>query len=349
VLQQVCAHHPAQEVGDLISSFSQWFVSYQKKPAIKQVTWVCGSESVLVDDVVETIRSNFGTDPWCFSSFTAGTDSDREIWADLDQHPIDGRTPRLVVVHSAEKLADLGRISEWMATKNKNPLTSVVFISNQPELAREELTREMKRDRTKPTLKPHLAAIQGRGSLVECKAFTQATAKHAVAWVQSKVAIRPGVAGKLLERANGDLRLTRDAVVKLSAFPDEISEQTINLLLSARPRLSFVDALLELDKRAALLALEYMDPSEYSGALGLLDQRIDVIGRVRDMLVSHASTAQISSALGTMGFLTRDLVPLAKAYDQKRRQQLRDLLARTDEALKGGVTVGPLEVLVHFW
>lgn len=252
-------------------------------------------------------------------------------------------------MRKAQRLKHLDRIAEWVSTKNKNPLTYVVFVSEEPELVREEQTKEMRKDRIKPALLPHLLAIQGKGALIECKPFTAATAKHAVTWVQTKVTIRRGIAGKLLERANGDLRLTRDAYRKLSAFPEEISEQTINLLLSARPRLSFVDALLEIDKRAAFLALDYMEPTEYSAAIGLLDQRLEIIGTVRDMLVSHASQAQISAALGTMGFLARDLIPLAKAYDQKRRLQLRQLLASVDEALKSGITRGPLEILVHYW
>jgi DNA polymerase III delta subunit len=332
-----------------LSSFSQWFVAYQKKPAIKQISWLCGSETVLVNDIVDTIHSHFSPEPWCFSSYVVGEDPERAVWADLDQHPIDGRTPRLILVRAAERLKHPERIAEWMKTKNKNPLTHVVFVSNDPEFAREEPTPEEKKARTKPELKPHLKAIQGKGTLVECKPFTQATAKHAVSWVQSKVEIRRGVAGKLLERANGDLRLTRDAFRKLAEFPEEISEQTINLLLSARPRLGFVDAMLEIDKRAAMLALEFMEPQEYSAAIGMLDQRLELVGTVRDLLVSHASQAQISAALGSQGFLARDLVPLAKAYDAKRRHQLRQTLARTDEALKDGITYGPMQVLVHFW
>jgi DNA polymerase III delta subunit len=332
-----------------VSSWSQWFVSYQKNPTIKQVTWLCGTEPVLIDEVIEAIRSHFSTEPWCFSVHTVERATERALWEDLDQHPIDGRTPRLVLVRGAERLQQPERLIEWMQTKNKNPLTHVIFVADAPELAREPLTSDQKRDRKKPDLVPHLQAIQGKGTLVECKPFTQATAKHAVAWVRTKVSIRPGVAGKLLERANGDLRLTRDAFRKLSVFPDEITEQTINLLLAARPRMSFVDALLEVDKPAALLALEYMEPKEYSAAIGLIDQRLDLLGTVRDLVVSHATNAQISSALGTMGFLAKDLVPLAKTYDQKRRQQIRNLLAIVDEALKNGITHGPMQVLVFFW
>jgi hypothetical protein len=252
-------------------------------------------------------------------------------------------------MRGANRLQHLDRIADWVRTKNRNPLTYVVFVSDELSLAREEVTSEHKKEKTKPPYLPHLQAINGKGALIECRPFTQATAKHAVAWVQTKVTIHKGIAGKLLERANADLRLTRDAYRKLALFPDEISEQTINLLLAARPRMTFVDALLEIDKRAAMLALEYLPEREYSSAIGLLDQRLEVVGTVRDMLVSHATTAQISSALGTMGFLARDLIPLAKAYDQKRRQQLRALLARTDEALKAGITRGPLEALVVFW
>lgn len=332
-----------------MSSFSQWFVSYQKTKSVKQVTWVCGTEPVLMEDIVSTLASHFSPDPWCLSTFVAGEDSEKEIWADLDQYPVDGKSPRLVVVRRAEQLESPERLVDWIATKNTNPLTSVVFLANTPELQREEQTAEQRRDRKKPELVPHLKAVQGKGSLIECKPFTQSTAKHAVTWVQTKVDIRRGIAGKLLERANGDLRLTRDAVRKLSAFPEEVTEQTINLLFSAQPRMSFVDALLVLDKPAASLALEHLPADEYSRTLGMLDQRLEVVGTVRDMLVSRSTTGQITAALGNMGFLAKDLIPMAKTYDPKRRDYLRTLLARTDHALRSGITVGPLESLVALW
>lgn len=332
-----------------MSSFSQWFVSYQKKPAIKQVTWICGTEPVLMDDILDTLLTHFSEEPWCRSVYVVGDQKERLIWEDADQHPIDGRTPRVIVVKGAEKLKKPERIIEWVNHQRRNPMTYLVFLADTPELEREEPTEEQKKERKKGPLVPHLAALQGKATMVECKPFTQATAKHAVSWVQSKVEIRRGVAGKLLERANGDLRLTRDAFRKLSQFPDEISEQTINLLLSARPRLSFVDALLEVDKSAALLALDYLPKSEYSQVIGLLDQRIELLGTVRDLLMSHSSQAQISAALGTQGFLAQDLIPLAKVYDRKRRQEIRKLLAATDEALRLGVTDGPVQALVLFW
>ena len=332
-----------------MTSFSQWFVSYQKNQSIKQVTWLCGTESVLIEDIIETHKKHFGTDPWCLSTYTAGDDTDKEIWADLFSHPVDGQTKRLVIVRSAEQLKRLEGVAEFMSTKNKNPLTHVIFVSNEPELGRFDPTPEQKKERKKGDLFPHISANQGKGATIECKPFTQATAKHAVSWVQSKVEIRRGVAGKLLERANGDLRLTRDAIQKLAAFPDEITEQTINLLLSARPRMSFVDALIEIDKRAALLALDYMPQSEYSSAIGLLDQRLEVLGRVREMVISHQPMSKITAALGTMGFLARDLVPVSKMYDNKRRDACRHLLAKTDEAVRAGIAKGPMELLVHFW
>jgi DNA polymerase III delta subunit len=252
-------------------------------------------------------------------------------------------------VYGADRLKRPERIIEWMERRKDNPLTFVVFVSGEESLAREEQTAEQRKEKKQAALVPHLLAIQGKGHLIECKPFTNNTAKHAVTWVCSKVDIRRGVAGKLLERANGDLRLTRDAFRKLSVFPEEITEQTINLLLSARPRMSFVDALLDIDKSAALLALDYMEESEYSAAIGLLDQRLEVLGTVRDLLMAHATRAQVSAALGTQGFLAQDLIPLAKSYDRRRRQECRALLERTDSALKSGIGRDAMVVLVLFW
>lgn len=331
-----------------MSSFSQWFVAYQKNKVMKQVTWVCGSEAVLVDDVVDTLRGSRIFEEWNFESYSVGSDRERDIWASLDQHPID-KTMRLVVVRHADQLKHLGRIEQWVKNRTTNPLTYVIFVSDEPALARVTLTPEERKVKIKAELLPHLAAISGKGALIECRPFTQATAKHAVSWVESKIKIRRGVAGHLLDRANGNLRLVRDAVRKLRAFDDEVTKQTIELLLSEQPRSSFVEALLAHDKKTALLALSSTPPTEYSSIIGLLDQRLDVLGTVHDMMVSHQTPAQITLKLGTMGFLAKDLMPISKAYDPKRRLALRKNLSVADEAIKGGIVEGPLQALTLFW
>lgn len=309
---------------------------------------MCGTEPVLRDFIVEKALEHFADSPWSRVFYWANTDDSDEIWAELDQFPLDGE-PRIVVVRYAEKLSDLHRLKDWVASRTKNPLTHVLFVSSEPELSREEPTKEMLKERKKPALLPHLAAIYGKGSLVECKPFTQATAKHAVKWVQSMVPIRPGTAGKLLERANGDLRLTMSTVRKLAAFPEEITEQSINLLLSARPRMSFHDALLTLDKPAAMLALDYLQPDQYSAEIGLLDQRLEVLGVVRDMVLMHKNRGEIAKALGPMGFMASEFMAVSKMYDKRRRDAARALLAKTDAALKAGQTRGPMQALAVLW
>ncbi len=331
-----------------MSSFSQWFTTWQRTKVMKQVTWVCGSEVVLVDDVVDTLRGSRELKEWSFQTFSAGTDPEKEIWAALDQHPID-KTARLVIVRHAEKLKRTERIELWVKNRTTNPLTSVIFVSAEEVLARVPLTPEERKAKVKAELVPHLLAIQGKGALIECRPFTQATAKHAVTWVESKIKIRRGVAGYLLDRANGNLRLVRDAVRKLRAFDDEVTQQNIELLLSEQPRSTFVDALLSLDKKTALLALNSTPTADYSSILGLLDQRLDVLGDVHDMVMRHMNIGQITAQLGSMGFLAKELLPVSKAYDAKRRLALRKNLSIADEAVRGGIVVGPLEALVHFW
>lgn len=332
-----------------MATFSQWFVAQQKSPSVKQVSWLCGSERVLVDYVLHDIIANLPHAEWSRATYWAGTDNENDIWEDLSQWPLDSDLARLVVVRDAEKLKQTQNIIEWVSSRTQNPLTYVVFVSNDAELAREEQTKAQQKERKKPELLPHLRAIQGRGVLVECRPFTQATAKHAVTWVQSRVEIRKGVAAKLLERANGDMRLVESTLRKLSSFPEEITDQSVALLMSAQPRMSFPDALLSLDKQTALLALDRMQPSEYSSAIGLLDQRMEVLGLVREMVLAHKNIWEISNALGPMGFLAKEFIAISKAYDQKRRDSARLLLEKTDAALKAGQTVGPMEALVLLW
>lgn len=196
---------------------------------------------------------------------------------------------------------------------------------------------------------PLLAALGRRVQAVECRPFTQATAKHAVAWVRSLVPMQINVAAHLLNRANGDLRLVRDTCVKLKAFGEEATIPVIDALLSQRPRVDFRTALVQRRKKDALFALSRMSPDEYSRTIGQIDNDLDLAGLIYDMTNQHATSGEIARAAGRQAFLVPPLLPFAKHYDPKTRVRLRGALAVADEALRGGVRDGVLEGLVLQW
>jgi DNA polymerase III delta subunit len=329
-----------------MSTFSQWRTAHAKS-GVKQITWVCGTEQVLIEEVVRTIKDDLAPESWNYIPLSVGEDTERSIWSEIDQHPIDSGM-RLVVIRNAERIKDWFRLEDWIRFRNLNPNSYLVFVSNEDRLQRLPVPEGAERG-TKGAIAPHIAALSGKGTAVECRPYTQATAKYAVKWVQEKAPMRDGIAGYLLDRANGDLRLVRDICEKLAVFPDDISITTVNALLSEQPRDDFSDALMALDKKTALLSLEQLPESEYSRTLGLLDSRLDLAGLVHDMQSEYKSPSQISAAAGSKAFLVKDILPVSKHYDRKRRLQIRKVLATADEALRSGNSIAVLEAVVALW
>lgn len=331
-----------------MSTWSQYWTRLRKNPAPRQVTWLCGNEPILIDEVVNHILSVLGPDETGRVSLSAGLIPEKDVWAALDQQPL-GPGVRVVIVRHADQLQDWDRFIDWITNRTRNPRTYLVFISDEERVPRVELTPEQKRAHEKPGPAPHIAAIGAKGHVVECRPFTSATAKVSLEWVKSKVPMRDTVAKHLLERANWDLRLVRDTLLKLSVFPGEVTVQVINALMSQRPRDTFTDALLALDKKTALLALEDVRPDDVGRLIGLLDHNLDLAGTIYDMRAEHKSSSDMAKALGPQAFLIKDLMKVSRHYDIRRRAMIRQSLAMADVAYRNGHTTGVLEAVVTQW
>lgn len=331
-----------------MATFSQYFTSIQKKPEPRQITWVCGPEIILVEEVVQRITTQLGPEPWNAATLSVGEDSERSVWAALDQHPL-GNSVRLVVVRHADRLQDWDRFIQWIKDRSRNPRTYVVMVSDEESVPRTEVTQQQRRMGEKSQPLPHIAAIGTKGHVVECKSFTTATAKKSVEWVQSKVRIREGVAKHLLTRSNWDLRLVRDLCVKLSVFPGEVTITVVNALMAEQPRDTLVDALMSLDRRTALLAASMTPPSDIGRILGLLDATLDRAGMIHDMQSDHREQSEMARALGPQAFLLGSLLNVSKHYNAKRRTEIRQVLATVDAAYQSGETESLLEVVISQW
>ena len=333
-----------------MTTFNQWMRGISKNPAPRQITWVCGEEQVLVDDVVAYVKRYLGPEPWNCVTLVVGEDSERAIWNAANQYPLGG-SPRLVVIRNVDAMKDWDPFLLWIKHRSLNPRTHLVLISSEHKIPKTEPTPEERRRGGKPESLPHIAAIGARGHVIECRPYTTATSKYSIEWVQSKVRMREGVAKQLLIRANFNLRLVRDVCVKLSVLPPEmeITTSIINNMLTERPRDSFSDALLALDRKTALLALQEIQPDDYGRIIGLLDSRVDLASMVHDMMNEHRAPHEIARAAGPQAWLVPDIMAVAKHYNSKRRDQIRNLLAIVDEAYRGGQRTGILEMLVASW
>lgn len=331
-----------------MATFSMWFTGTKKTPAPRQITWVCGPEVVLVEDIVSYIVGYLAPEPWNLATLVAGEDSEREIWAALDQHPM-GSSPRVVVLRHVERIQSWERFIQWVKDRGRNPRTYLVLVSSEESVPKEELTAQQRREHVRPGPLPHIAAIGTKGHVVECKPFTPATALKSVEWVVSKAPMRDVVARYLLTRTNWNLRMVRDTCLKAAVFPGEVTAAVITALVSEQPRDTLADALMALDRKTALLAAEEMDPNDLGRLIGLLDSKLDTVGTVHDMMLEHRSLGEMAKALGPQAFLLNDLMKVSKHYDTARRHKIRKVLAIADEAHRSGATTGVIEAVISLW
>lgn len=332
-----------------MSTFSQWWRGYQKKPGIKPVTWVCGSERVLVEDVVSTLRRAVDPQVWNYVPISVGEDSERDIWAEVFTLPTGLNQSRLVVIRGAERLKQPERLGLFLKRAGAHPDVYVIAVSGESSVPRVEPDEDQRKRGAKGDVAPHVAALAGKGTVVECRPFTGDTAAVAVDWVKSKTGMREAVAGHLLNRADGNMRLVRDTCVKLAVMGGEATISAINDLLSEQPRDTFVDALVAMDKKSALAALERLQPDDYSRVLGLLDSQLDLAGMVHDMQAERRPPYEIMRQAGNKSFLVKELMSVSRHYDVKRRVSIRKTMVLADEALRSGARIGVMESVVARW
>ncbi len=313
-----------------------------KNHTVRPVTWVCGPERVFVEQVVDMIRTEVAPSEFDSVNMTAGIDTERAIWSEAEQQPMLGA--RLLVIRAAEHLVQWDRLDKFIKSRAEHPTTKILLVSNLDRPMMVGSTRDSEQE-----LAPHLANLNARtGYIVECRPLTQGSAESAITWVQSMIKVKVHTAAHLLERSNGNIRLVRDICIKLQSFDGEVTLSTINELLAQRPRDEFSEAVIQRDKKSALLAAKHIAPSEYGRVIGLVDSQVEFAGLLHDMQAARATTSEIAEAAGGRRFLIPHVLPYARAYGPKRRLQIRRVLAQADEAVRSGATVGVLESLVAF-
>lgn len=253
--------------------------------------------------------------------------------------PFGLQATKLTVVRGAEALTRKEDFLQYIRDRGTLSRNYVIFISTEAGL---------RRDEEGATWEP-LVFLKGKGSLVECRPFTASTAKHAVSWASERANIQIRVSEHLLNRANGDMRVVRDTLDKLSAFPGEASLRDVDEMFEEIAAQDMLDAIFAMDKKSALAALQDLPTSEYSRMIGLIDARLELAGHVHDLRVSGKNSGEIARSAGNKAFLVPRMLPVAKYYDKGRRLRIRKYLALLDEYSEWGVPDGALEGLISIW
>ena len=320
-----------------MATFSQWLRA--GCPA-KRITWVCGPEQVLADDVVSAICSAVPGGGLHCGQYSAGADPEREIWAACAVIPPPGEQ-RLVIVRDAHKLRRPGELVPLVKAGREAAGLHLLFVSADADFPRE-------RDGDgKSVLAPHLAALRDSryGQLIRC---VPPKDDDLLDWAaRCWPGLGRNAAWRLLEAAGGDLGAVRAAGAKAVAT-GLLAEKYIPVLGEPPPGGQFAELLVRGD-RAAALAAARTAPLAAGSAIGLLDSRLGTLAAIRDGQRRGLEDKDIASRLGVPRFLIGAYRDVAHAYDPARVRACRELLAVADAAWRTGADRGVAEVLAASW
>jgi DNA polymerase III delta subunit len=304
------------------------------KGELRRVTWVCGEQRVLVEEVVDTVRALAQPGPLDCVSLTAGTVPDRDLWAAASLYPVGER--RLVLIREAQRITRFGPLLDWLGNLRALPGVYLLLVSDEHDLPTAKVD-----GKTQPA--DYVEAMRApRGHLVRCSALNQS---DAIAWVQRRAALDQETALHLLRRTGGDLGRAGAVCAKLALFDGQPSMQAIDALVAQAPE-EFVEALLHLRRTEAVHAAESVPERDYPAIIGLLDLRLDLMA-----VLWRANRAGLRSREihGEPQWLVQRYLPAAKHYEPERIDRMRHVLAVLDDAVRTGARAGVLEALTALW
>lgn len=318
-----------------MGTYSMWR-THADQGVTRRVTYVCGDQRALVEDVVATVRRQVAASELDSISTTG---ADRELWALAHQHPMVAGAARLIVVRDAEKVSNWAPLPGWLANTRQLPGVHLLFVSGAADLPREKGP-----GKRAPT-QPHIEAMKPpRGFVVKCSALSE---KDAIAWVRSRSYLDEHAARHLLTRVGGNLSAAGAVCAKVVVFGDvAVTTTIIDQLTRAIPADTFVDSLLTGNKNDAFTCIADIDAREYSKVVGLLDSRLDLLTLLWE---SQAGGRYGQAVPGVNPFLVRHYTPIAKHYEPRRCAYSRQVLAVVDDALRSGARDGVWEALVALW
>jgi len=319
-----------------MSNYTQWRAA-ANKGEVKRVTWVCGDQDVLVNEVIDTTYALLGITDLTYRSLTAGIDSDRVIWATAHQYPPTPGTASLITVRAADRIKNWKPLSAWLDAYRQLTGIHLLFISNLPDFPNTPGPGK------RPVPQPHIELIRDRGRIIRC---STPNAQDIITWVQSHSNLTKETANHLLMRVGGNLTIAATVLNKLALFDAQASNAAIDALVETIPAQTFTDLLLALDKPAALTTAPDLTDRDLLAAFTLLDSRLDTLKILWDAANTGTSLRNIT---GVSPFLARQYQQHARHYHPSRVAYDRRVLAVCDSVLRRGARVGVAETLVALW
>ena len=312
-----------------------------EKPRIRRLYWVFGEENLFKDLVVKQIAELWGATGFNTVSLSAAETSESEIWASLNQHPIDTEQRRLIVVTDAQRLTRLDRLTSWLKDNQtvRAAMATAIFVSSDAEWEEDEYREVIMKSSSASWIRCTLPKDPDdrlkRAQEILC------------AWGDIDVTS----AGVLAQRVNFDMVEARAVMDKVSLFPSaQVSPQIIEMLAPRRVEDDIIWSIIGLKHRKAVEAIEEGTGSySLSAILGTLATHVEMLARINTILTVTQNAKEAAGRLGAKEQYIRRLYPYARMYPRREALRRTQLLHRMDAAAQRGATEGILESLVALW
>lgn len=318
-------------------SYAQWRHSADKGQ-VARVTWLCGDQRVLVEEVIEETKRILGVTEFDYIPLSAECDSPLAIWDAAYQYSLDPDANRLVLVREADKLTEWAALARWFADSRHMVNTYLLFVSDQPDLPTVP--------DTKGELMAHVELIKAKGKTVKCSMPNE----HELAqWIKRNSTFGDASVKFLLERAGSDLPTIANVCKKSQMFKSDPGSTIIAHLAEEFSLQSFTDALIFNNKKSALLELERTPVSDYGKLIAQLYSRLDTLHILHKAAPNFNTIKEMSAATGVKIFIIQRYLSTARAYDRNKITKCRNVLTVADDAVQRHATDGVMELLVTLW
>jgi DNA polymerase III delta subunit len=320
-----------------MSTYFQW---KKRKSSPKRVTWVCGPEKFLIEEIIGTIRDFVAPSKLDNVILDAKTSSYEEIWDQIEQYPLVPGSPRLIVVKNVENITNWTPLESWLDNTRLTANIYLVLVSSQPSLYGEKDDNG-----AREWLPPLLIHKNVKVSTIECRKLKNS---EIITWAQSKVVVDDQTAKYLVERTGGRLPLIASIAYKANLFNSRLTTKVIDAFCEENPVDDFVLLLLSMKKTQALLVADKL-AEDYDSIFTDINNKLELLDELNTAVRGYLSPREIAQIPGVSVQLAEELLPIAKHYDREKQKHCRRILAIIENAYNSGARENVLELLVSLW
>jgi hypothetical protein len=320
-----------------MATYGQW----ARKRELGRVSWVCGNEPVLVEDVVATALAQSSS----HLTFDMAECQEPDVWSAASSPPGDPDERLLVLVRNAQRLKRWDQLGTLLSARDLGQLR-VLFVSSEPRLA-----RRPGEDEEKAVLAPHLALLRDSraGMAVECRVPEdwREMPDWMLDWASAALGTAGRVTGEALLMLSGSVSEAAAVAAKIRGAGIVPSRDVIAEL--ADPAASYTEAVIAGRTVEALAASPSLDRDGIGAAIGLLSSRLDLLLALHEAAERRWDARETAVKGNVPRFLQQRYKGAAASYSPGRARALRVILAEADAAWRSGAHEGIPEFVAVLW